>query len=65
MEAITGYDADILASMWRVEQRAVLKWMVARKIKEIDNLIEIFGGTHADSMERARTDFWVVYQFEF
>jgi hypothetical protein len=56
MEPLT-LESEILANRWRVDQRAVLKWMKARGFKTVMGLMA-FGGDHAESMGRALADFW-------
>lgn len=58
MKPLTGFEADLLASRWRVEQRAVLKWMVARGFESTMDFVEAFPGTHSESMAKALADFW-------
>lgn len=54
---MTGFESEILARRWGVNQRAVLKWMKARGFVTIMDLMA-FPGTHAESMEKALADFW-------
>lgn len=57
MKSLTGLESEILAQRWCVNHHAVLKWMKTRGFKSAVDLM-VFGGTHAESMERALTDFW-------
>ena len=57
MKTLTGLESEMLAMRWGVGKRAVLKWMKARGFKDVMGLMA-FGGTHAESMDRALADFW-------
>jgi hypothetical protein len=46
-----------LSVRWGVSEQAVLKWLQARKITKIIDLIR-FGFPHDAAMDKALADFW-------
>ena len=46
-----------LAARWGVSDRAVLKWLKAREIGSIKDMMR-FGLDHSTAMDKALTDFW-------
>lgn len=57
MEPWTGFESEILARRWGVDQRAVLKWMKAKGFKSVLDLM-VYGTTHDEAMGKALADFW-------
>jgi hypothetical protein len=54
---IQASEAEILGNRWGVKWEPVLAWMQARKFYTVMDL-RVFSSTHAESMEKALTDFW-------
>jgi hypothetical protein len=49
--------AQVLAGRWCVNAGAVLKWLKARHIEKVTDLMR-FGFPHSVGMDKALADFW-------